>query len=100
MFQYNVQTRALFVSIISYILLLVAERQTLSGGQHPLNQLTFDRSGSIVAAACDDGTVKVFDLEGGEDKQGAHAADLRGHEDAVQSVMFEPGPTKDLVRNF
>ena len=69
----------------------VAERQTLSGGQHPLNQLSFDRSGTIVAAACDDGTVKVFDLEGGEDKIGVHAADLRGHEDAVQSVMFEPG---------
>ena len=64
---------------------MVVERGQVSGGQHPLNKVSFDRSGSILAAACDDGTVKLFDAE-----QMEHTGDLRGHEDAVQAVLFDP----------
>jgi sperm-associated antigen 16 protein len=65
---------------------MVAERATLGPvGQHPLNKVCFDRSGSRVAAASGDGTVKVFDAE-----SRAVVVELRGHEDAVQSVVFSP----------
>jgi len=62
---------------------MVAERMTLQKGQHPINKCEFDRSGNVLAAASDDGTVKVFNLE--QDT----CTELRGHEDAVQSVMFD-----------
>eukprot|EP00505_MAST-04D_sp_SCG-Rhode-Island_P004296 Stramenopile-MAST_4_protein_4296 len=68
---------------------MVAERMTLTGGQHSLNKITFDRSGKVLAAACDDGTIKVFRTDADEGA-GGHVADLRGHEDAVQCVCFDP----------
>ena len=39
---------------------MVAERNSLSAGQHPLNCVKFDRSGAVLAAASDDGTIKVL----------------------------------------
>ena len=33
---------------------------TLTGGQHPLNKIVFDRSGKVLVGTCDDGTIKVF----------------------------------------
>ena len=68
---------------------MASERTTLSGGQHSLNRAVFDKSGTVVAAACDDGTIKIFKTDA-EEGAGAHVADLRGHEDAVQSVIFDP----------
>ena len=68
---------------------MVAERMTLTGGQHPLNKIVFDRSGKVLVGACDDGTIKVF-LTDADDGQGGHVADLRGHEDAVKAVCFDP----------
>ena len=61
------------------------EKGSLSAGQHPLNKVSFDRSGVMLAAASDDGTVKVFNTE-----EMSTAAELRGHEDAVQAVAFDP----------
>ena len=68
---------------------MVAERMTLTGGQHPLNKIVFDRSGKVLVGACDDGTIKVFRTDADEG-HGGHVADLRGHEDAVQAVCFDP----------
>ena len=62
---------------------------TLTGGQHPLNKIVFDRSGKVLVGACDDGTIKVFRTDA-DDGHGGHVADLRGHEDAVQAVCFDP----------
>lgn len=70
---------------------MVAERATLGPSnqqqqqQQPLNRLAFDRSGARLAAASGDATVKVFDVAAG-----VLVAELRGHEDAVQSVVFSP----------
>jgi sperm-associated antigen 16 protein len=50
-----------------------------------LPQVTFDRSGRILACGSDDGTVKVYDVQ-----TKALVADLKGHEDAVQTVQFDP----------
>uniref|UniRef100_A0A6U4DU09 Uncharacterized protein n=1 Tax=Phaeomonas parva TaxID=124430 RepID=A0A6U4DU09_9STRA len=86
---------------------MVMEIATLEGGQHPLNKLAFDRSGSRIAAASDDGNVKLFSVLGRETAEdeptmgteaqneqgaqtGAFLAELRGHEDAVQAVIFDP----------
>ena len=60
------------------------EKGALSSGQHPLNKVAFDRSGSTLAAASDDGTVKIFNCE-----EMTTVAELRGHEDAVQSVAWD-----------
>ena len=65
---------------------MVAEKGELNAGAHPLNQVAFDLSGSVLLAASDDGTVKVFDTEAG-----ALASSLRGHEDSVQAVVVDPG---------
>lgn len=61
------------------------EKGSLSAGQHPLNKVSFDRSGVMLAAASDDGTVKVFNTD-----EMSTVAELRGHEDAVQAVAFDP----------
>ncbi len=42
-------------------------------------QVCFDRSGSVVAAASDDGEVKMFNV-----KEFTSLGSLRGHEDSVQ----------------
>lgn len=53
--------------------------------EHPLNRVRFDRSGDVVALACDDGHVYTYSMPDGE-VQG----NLAGHEDAVQSLAFDP----------
>ena len=64
---------------------MVAERDQLSDGPHPANKCAFDRSGNILAVTSDDGTVTCYDLE-----EGKEGVVLRGHEDAVQAVVFDP----------
>lgn len=60
------------------------EKGSLSAGQHPLNKVAFERSGTTLAAASDDGTVKIFNCD-----ELSVEAELRGHEDAVQSVAWD-----------
>lgn len=60
------------------------------------------RAGSILAVASDDGTVKVFNVDlaacaTDDGKASAHLNDLRGHDQAVQCVVFEPNSNKYLV---
>jgi len=64
---------------------MVAERDQLSDGGHPANKCSFDRSGQILAVTSDDGTVTCYDLE-----ENTKVATMRGHEDAVQAVVFDP----------
>ena len=64
---------------------MVQELQTMSGGLHPLNAVAFDRSGESLAAASDDGEIKVFEVASGQ-----HVTSLKGHEECVQSVAFDP----------
>ncbi|XP_067326473.1 sperm-associated antigen 16 protein isoform X2 [Anolis sagrei] len=56
---------------------------SIDAGPHPANQVTFDPSGRIVALASNDGTVKTLELKSGQ------LSSLVGHEDEVQSIMFD-----------
>jgi len=62
---------------------LVKERVTADCGKVQANALAFDKSGENIAVACDDNLVKLFD------KNGTLLHTLRGHEDAVQDVLFD-----------
>lgn len=65
---------------------LVGEKANFrSMGNHAVNEARLDRSGRIAALASDDGTIKIFSTSDGQ-----HLADLEGHEDAVQAVLFDP----------
>ncbi|XP_039188758.1 sperm-associated antigen 16 protein isoform X3 [Crotalus tigris] len=56
---------------------------SIDAGPHPGNQVAFDPSGHIVAVASNDGTIKTLELKSG------HLSSLLGHEDKVQSVIFD-----------
>jgi len=66
---------------------MVAELGTIAAqaGPYPINCVDFDRSGTRLAAACDDGIIRIFDTEKKE-----MINELRGHEEAVQCVKFDP----------
>ena len=50
--------------------------------------MAFDRSGTVLVVASDDGTVKCCDASQKDSIQLVHT--LEGHEGAVQSVLFDP----------
>jgi WD40 repeat protein/outer membrane murein-binding lipoprotein Lpp len=80
----------------------VSEFCQIYAGPHPANHCAFDRSGSVLAVASDDGSVKVFNVDTAasdslEQRAAAHLNDLRGHEEPVQCVAFEPNGNKYLV---
>jgi len=52
-------------------------------GPHSVNKLAFDPGSSIVACAANDGLVKVYEIENEQ------VTTLTGHEDAVQTVIFD-----------
>lgn len=62
----------------------VSQTAQVDAGPHPVNKLDFDRSGKILAAASDDGAIKIYNSDGKLMKN------LKGHGDAVQSVLFDP----------
>ena len=64
---------------------MVGELLSVDCGPHPANKACFDRSSETVAVASDDGTVKCFSAVDGE-----LIVELKGHEDAVQGVVFDP----------
>jgi WD40 repeat protein len=62
----------------------MTSRKEFKCGPHAANSVAFDRSGTLVAVASDDATIKLLNLV--EDK----ATVLKGHEDAVQCAVFDP----------
>ena len=52
-------------------------------GPHAINKLAFDPGSNVVACASNDGLVKVFEIENEQ------VTTLTGHEDAVQTVIFD-----------
>ncbi|EFJ47004.1 hypothetical protein VOLCADRAFT_109152 [Volvox carteri f. nagariensis] len=64
---------------------MTAEIRTINTGKHPANKAAFDRSGHILAVACDDGKIRAYSTS-----DGVLQAELTGHEDAVQAVIFDP----------
>ena len=64
---------------------MVAEIGTIEVSQHPVNSVCFDRSGTRLVAASDDGVIRSFSTV---DK--SLLGELRGHEDAVQAVALDP----------
>lgn len=67
----------------------VSERLTintsLTNDRYPVNQAVMDRSSTIIAAATDDAKIKIF-----SSIDGKLLNTLEGHDDAVQSVQFDP----------
>jgi len=64
---------------------MVAEALSVNVGPHPANKVAMDRSCEVVAVASDDGAIKCFSA-----LDGTPLAELRGHDDAVQAVAFDP----------
>ena len=81
---------------------MVAEAGSVSLGRTPEHSLAFDRSALVLAAACEDGGVRIIDCSAAAaapPKPGAGsagsvllsvAAQLTGHKDAAQAVAFDP----------
>ncbi|XP_029645297.2 sperm-associated antigen 16 protein-like [Octopus sinensis] len=61
----------------------VAPMITFEAGSFSANKLAFDYTSSVVAIACDDHTVKIYEIASGQ------LVSLIGHDDAVQCVEFE-----------
>eukprot|EP00931_Biecheleriopsis_adriatica_P073798 TRINITY_DN48017_c0_g1_i1.p1 TRINITY_DN48017_c0_g1~~TRINITY_DN48017_c0_g1_i1.p1 ORF type:complete len:592 (+),score=155.88 TRINITY_DN48017_c0_g1_i1:117-1892(+) len=71
---------------------IVSEYLQIDTGQHPANAANFDRGGKVLAIASGDASIKTFNIE---DK--VFIANLEGHEDSVQDVVFEPQTNKYLM---
>ena len=56
---------------------------TVDLGPHPGNRIAFDPSGTVLSIASNDGAVKMYEVASGK------VTHLTGHEDAVQSVLFD-----------
>ena len=67
---------------------MVSELGTIDLGVHSANEVSFDRSGQLLAVASDDGTIKCVDTTDPSDLKLVKT--LEGHEGAVQSVLFDP----------
>ena len=48
-----------------------------------MNRVAFDPGSTVVAAASNDGLVKMYEMSNG------HVSILTGHEDAVQTILFD-----------
>lgn len=53
-------------------------------GPYSANSVAFDKTGTIIAVATDEGFVKIIN-----DSKNAIEGKLQGHEDAVQDVVFD-----------
>ena len=63
---------------------MVQERLNIDAGPHAANKVALDRSGTILAVASEDHSVKLFDTN-----DGSFLSTLDGHEEAVQGVCFD-----------
>lgn len=71
---------------------VVSEYLQIDTGQFPANSATFDRSGKVLAIASGDASIKTFNIE-----EKVFVANLEGHEDSVQDIIFEPQNNKYLL---
>ena len=67
----------------------VTEIGTIHVSTHPVNKVCFDRSGTRIVCAGDDGLVHGYST----DDLSSVLWSVRGHEDAVQGVCFDPADT-------
>jgi len=56
----------------------------MDSGPYSANSCSFDKSGLVVAVACDDGILRLY-----SEAEGKLENQLRGHEDAIQDVKFD-----------
>ncbi|CAE1276118.1 Flagellar WD repeat-containing protein Pf20,Sperm-associated antigen 16 protein [Acanthosepion pharaonis] len=61
----------------------VATMFSFEVGNFSVNKVSFDPTSSVLAMACDDHTVKIYDIANGQ------LSSLIGHEDAVQCMAFD-----------
>ncbi|CUG88447.1 WD40 repeat-containing protein, putative [Bodo saltans] len=78
-------------NVIVWDVRMIEQRHAFACGPHPANSVSFDRSGTLLAVASDDTTIKVISLL--DEKISV----LRGHEDAVQCAVFDPATNGFLV---
>ncbi|MCO5570238.1 hypothetical protein L7F22_023957 [Adiantum nelumboides] len=64
----------------------ISEFSTIDTGPSATNKCVFDESGSILAIASSDNTIKCFQV----DETILPITELLGHEDAVQAIVFDP----------
>ncbi|KEG15096.1 pf20 [Trypanosoma grayi] len=67
------------------------QRLTISCGPYPANHVAADCTGTYLAVASDDTTIKIIDVES------STLAELAGHEDGVQCVVFDPATNNFIV---
>ena len=78
-------------AVIVWDVRMIEQKMAYACGPHPANSVAFDKSGTLLAVASDDTTVKLINLS--DDK----ISILRGHEDAVQCAVFDPSTNGFLV---
>lgn len=78
-------------NVILWDVRMIEQKAAFACGPHPANSVSFDRSGSLLAVASDDATIKMISLL--DEK----IAVLKGHEDAVQCAVFDPATNGFLV---
>ncbi len=71
-------------AVIVWDVRMIEQKLSYACGPHPANSVSFDKSGTLLAVASDDTTVKLINTT--DDK----ISILRGHEDAVQCAVFDP----------
>ena len=62
---------------------MVQELLTVDTGDYVAHSLTFDKTSKQIAVGCQDGEIKIINIESGE-----MTGVLKGHEDAVNTVII------------
>ena len=70
---------------------MIEQKAAYPCGPHPANSVAYDKSGTLLAVASDDATIKLINLL--EEK----VYTLKGHEDGVQCAVFDPCANAFLV---
>src|SRR4028118_626730 len=75
--------------VLQMILAKIRERRQFVGHNNSVRSVSFSPTGDRIATASDDGTAKLWDL------QGNYLVTFTGHHDSVWSVSFSP--TRDAI---
>jgi len=63
---------------------MIKEKGQMDSGPYAANSCAFDKSGQVLAVACDDGILKLY-----SEADGRLENQMKGHEDAIQDVKFD-----------